>query len=35
LYKPWLTKVVISPVGGDPVAQWEVDWEAKLAARGE
>jgi oligopeptide transport system substrate-binding protein len=35
LYKPWLTKVVISPVGGDPIAQWEVDWEAKLAARGE
>ena len=35
LYKPWLTKVVISPVGGDPVAEWRMDWAAKLAARGE
>lgn len=35
LYKPWLTKVVISPVGADPVAEWEIDWEAKQAARGE
>jgi oligopeptide transport system substrate-binding protein len=35
LYKPWLTKVVISPVTGDPIAEWRIDWEAKLAARGE
>ncbi|MCB9101035.1 MAG: peptide ABC transporter substrate-binding protein [Anaerolineales bacterium] len=35
LYKPWLTKVVISPVGVDPIAQWEIDWEAKKAARDE
>lgn len=35
LYKPWLTKVVISPVGADPVDQWRLDWEAKKAARGE
>lgn len=36
LYKPWLTKVVINPVGGgDPVAQWKIDWAAKKAARGE
>jgi oligopeptide transport system substrate-binding protein len=35
LYKPWLTKVVISPVSGDPIAQWRIDWEAKQAARGE
>ncbi|MCC9074749.1 peptide ABC transporter substrate-binding protein [Litorilinea aerophila] len=35
LYKPWLTKVVISPVTGDPVAEWEIDWEAKKAARGQ
>jgi oligopeptide transport system substrate-binding protein len=34
LYKPWLTKVVIGPVGGDPVAEWEIDWAAKTAARG-
>lgn len=32
LYKPWLTKIVISPVTGDPIAQWEIDWEAKKAA---
>ncbi len=35
LYKPWLTKVVISPVTGDPIAEWKIDWEAKKAARGE
>jgi oligopeptide transport system substrate-binding protein len=34
LYKPWLTPV-ISPVTGDPVAQWKIDWEAKKAATGE
>jgi oligopeptide transport system substrate-binding protein len=34
LYKPWLTKVVISPVTGDPVAQWQIDWAAKTEARG-
>ena len=35
LYKPWLTTVVISPVGADPVAQWRIDWAAKTAARGQ
>lgn len=34
LYKPWVDPV-ISPVTGDPVAQWRIDWEAKQAARGE
>ena len=34
LYKPWVTPV-ISPVSGDPVAEWKIDWEAKQAARGE
>jgi oligopeptide transport system substrate-binding protein len=34
LYKPWLTKVVIGPVGGDPVAEWQLDWAAKTEARG-
>jgi oligopeptide transport system substrate-binding protein len=34
LYKPWLTPV-LSPVTGDPVAQWRIDWEAKKAALGE
>jgi oligopeptide transport system substrate-binding protein len=31
MYKPWITPV-ISPVTGDPVAEWKVDWEAKKAA---
>jgi oligopeptide transport system substrate-binding protein len=31
MYKPWITPV-ISPVTGDPVAEWRVDWEAKKAA---
>lgn len=35
LYKPWLTKIVRSPVSGDPIAEWEMDWEAKKAAQGE
>jgi oligopeptide transport system substrate-binding protein len=35
MYKPWLTNVVISPVSGDPIAEWRIDWEAKKAARGE
>jgi oligopeptide transport system substrate-binding protein len=35
LYKPWLTKIVRSPVSGDPIAEWEMDWEAKKAALGE
>ena len=35
LYKPWLTNVVISPVTGDPVAQWTMDVAAKQAARGQ
>jgi oligopeptide transport system substrate-binding protein len=34
MYKPWVTPV-ISPVSGDPIAEWTVDWEAKKAARGE
>jgi oligopeptide transport system substrate-binding protein len=34
MYKPWITPV-ISPVTGDPVAEWRVDWEAKKAAMGE
>ncbi|MEW5959839.1 MAG: peptide ABC transporter substrate-binding protein, partial [Chloroflexota bacterium] len=34
LYKPWVTPV-ISPVGGDPIAEWKIDWEAKQTARGE
>jgi len=34
LYKPWVTPI-ISPVTGDPVAEWKLDWEAKQAARGE
>jgi oligopeptide transport system substrate-binding protein len=34
LYKPWVTPV-IGPVGGDPIAQWTIDVEAKNAARGE
>jgi ABC-type oligopeptide transport system substrate-binding subunit len=32
LYKPWLTKVVMSPVGGDPVDQWQIDAAAKAAS---
>lgn len=32
LYKPWITPV-ISPVTGDPVAEWEVDVAAKEAAQ--
>lgn len=35
LYKPWLTNVEISPVTGDPIANWRIDWEAKKEARGE
>ncbi len=35
LHKPWLTKVVLSPVSGDPIAQWRIDWEAKKAALGQ
>jgi oligopeptide transport system substrate-binding protein len=35
MYKPWLTKVVISPVGGDPLDEWKIDWEAKKAAAGK
>jgi oligopeptide transport system substrate-binding protein len=34
LYKPWVTPV-LSPVTGDPVAEWRLDWEAKQAARGD
>ncbi len=32
LHKPWLTKVVLNPVIGDPIAKWRIDWEAKKAA---
>ena len=35
LYKPWLTNVEISPVTGDPIANWRIDWDAKKTARGE
>jgi oligopeptide transport system substrate-binding protein len=35
MYKPWLGNVVISPVTGDPIDEWRIDWEAKQAARGE
>ena len=35
LYKPWITKKVISPVTGDPFAQWRLDWAAKKAALGQ
>lgn len=35
LYKPWVTEHPISPVSGDPIAEWRIDWEAKKAARGE
>ncbi|MBN1219305.1 MAG: peptide ABC transporter substrate-binding protein [Anaerolineae bacterium] len=34
LYKPWVTPV-IAPIGGDPVALWKLDMNAKNAARGE
>jgi oligopeptide transport system substrate-binding protein len=34
MYKPWITPVV-SPVSGDPIAEWKIDWEAKQAARGQ
>lgn len=34
LYKPWV-EPVINPLGGDPIAEWRLDWEAKQAARGE
>lgn len=34
LYKPWVSPV-IGPVGGDPVAEWTIDWEAKKAATGQ
>ncbi|RMF00410.1 MAG: peptide ABC transporter substrate-binding protein [Chloroflexi bacterium] len=33
MYKPWVTPV-IRPVSGDPIAQWKIDWDAKMAARG-
>jgi oligopeptide transport system substrate-binding protein len=31
LYKPWVSPV-ISPIGGDNIAEWRIDWAAKLAA---
>ncbi|GAB4424086.1 MAG: oligopeptide ABC transporter substrate-binding protein OppA [Anaerolineae bacterium] len=33
LYKPWITPV-LSPVSGDPIAEWKIDIDAKNAARG-
>lgn len=35
LYKPWLTRVVINPITEDPIAEWRIDWAAKLKARGQ
>ncbi|RPJ55749.1 MAG: peptide ABC transporter substrate-binding protein, partial [Dehalococcoidia bacterium] len=35
MYKPWMTKVTFAPVGGDPIDQWQIDWEAKKAALGQ
>ncbi len=35
LYKSYLTEHPISPVTGDPVHQWKMDWNAKKAARGK
>jgi oligopeptide transport system substrate-binding protein len=35
MYKPWITKYVISPVTGDPIAEWRIDMAAKDAARGK
>jgi oligopeptide transport system substrate-binding protein len=32
LYKPWVTPV-ISPVSGDPIAEWKIDVEAQQAAQ--
>jgi oligopeptide transport system substrate-binding protein len=29
MFKPWMTKVIKSPVGGDPVDQWQIDAAAK------
>ncbi len=34
MYKPWV-KIVRSPVTGDPVDKWTIDWAAKKAARGK
>ena len=34
LHKPWITPV-ISPVSGDPIAEWRVDVDAQQAASGE
>jgi len=34
MYKPWVTPV-ISPVTGDPVAEWTLDMDAKNAAMGK
>ncbi len=34
MYKPWVTPV-ISPVSGDPIAEWTIDVEAQQAAIGE
>jgi oligopeptide transport system substrate-binding protein len=34
MHKPWITPV-ISPVTGDPIAEWTIDVEAQKASRGE
>jgi oligopeptide transport system substrate-binding protein len=34
LYKPWVTPV-LSPVSGDPIAEWKIDVDAKMKARGQ
>jgi hypothetical protein len=34
LYKPWVTPV-ISPVSGDPIAEWRIDVAAQQEATGQ
>ena len=34
MYKPWVSPV-ISPVSGDPIAEWKIDVDAQKAAIGE
>jgi len=34
LYKPWITKKVVSPVSGDPISEWRIDMDMKNAAKG-
>ncbi len=35
LYKPYITEHPLSPVSGDPIAKWRIDWAAKKAAQGK